>query len=89
MNDNGEFEHLDIYTPELEGGKDSKENDRASFLDLTIRISGNKFHLNLYDTFPISIVLMPYLSRNMLIKISYASIAAEFQLIDSKMFGEL
>ena len=66
-------------------------------LDLNIRIVGYKFHFNLYDkpdTFPASIVRIPYLSSNMPSKIFYASIAAEVLHIgrsctNSKTFGDI
>ena len=49
-------------------------------MDLNIKIENNKFSLSLYDkrdTFPFSIVRMPYLSSNIPSKMFYATLGAE------------
>ena len=51
-----------------------------SFLDLNISIKGRSFETSLYDkrdSFPFSIVRMPYKSSNMPSKIFYSTIGAE------------
>ena len=82
LNDGGEFEKIchEIYPPELQLKRENVLSTEASFLDLDIKVQGNKFSLGLYDkrdSFPFSIVRMPYSSSNMPSKIFYSSIGAE------------
>ena len=81
MCDDGEFErsYKEIYPIELEMKKE-KGYSGASFLDLDIKIVNNQFTIKLFDkrdSFPFSIVRMPFLSSNMPSKIFYSSLAAE------------
>ena len=81
INDDGEFENCftDIYPKELELKKEHG-GDNVSFLDLNISIKGRSFETSLYekrDSFPFSIVRMPYKSSNMPSKIFYSTIGAE------------
>ena len=81
INDGGEFErsYTKIYPPELELKKEHSGNS-VSFLDLCISIKGRSFETSLYDkrdSFPFSIVRMPFKSSNIPSKIFYASIGAE------------
>ena len=82
MNDNKEFEGCfkEIYPVELELGKENNGYKEASFLDLNIAIENKKFEISLYDkrdSFPFSIVRMPFYSSNMPSAIFYSSIGAE------------
>ena len=81
INDDGEFERCrgDIYPPELELKKEHSGNN-VSFLDLNIDIKGRFFETSLYDkrdSFPFSIVRMPYKCSNMPLKIFKATIGGE------------
>ena len=81
VNDDGEFEKCfqAIYPLELELKKEHSGNS-VSFLDLCISIKGRSFETSLYDkrdSFPFSIVRMPYKSSNIPSKIFNASIGAE------------
>ena len=80
VNDDGEFEKCfqAIYPLELELKKEHSGNS-VSFLDLCIS-KGRSFETSLYDkrdSFPFSIVRMPYKSSNIPSKIFNASIGAE------------
>ena len=82
INDHDEFERnfLEIYPPELQLKKENIDHHNASFLDLDISICQNQFNLQLYDkrdSFPFSIVRMPYCCSNMPSSIFYSSIGAE------------
>ena len=82
LNDIKEFEscYKDIYPEELELGKENKGDQEASFLDLNISIKNRMFQIALYDkrdSFPFSIVRMPFSSSNMPSSIFYSSIGAE------------
>ena len=95
VNDDGEFERSfkDIYPPELELKKE-RGGDSVSFLDIKISISGRSFETSLFDkrdSFPFSIVRMPYKCSNMPSKIFYSTIGAEILRIgrissSSKLF---
>ena len=81
INDDGEFQRSfkDIYPPELELKKEHG-GDSVSFLDIKISISGRSFETSLFDkrdSFPFSIVRMPYKCSNMPSKIFYSTIGAE------------
>jgi len=81
INDDGEFEkcHKNIYPSELELKKENG-NSNVSFLDLSIDIKGRFFETSLYDkrdSFPFSIVRMPYKCSNMPAKIFKATIGGE------------
>ena len=82
INDRGDFERNmhNIYPVEMEVSKENSGFDAASFLDLQISITDNKFDLCLYDkrvAFPFSIVRMPYRSSNIPVNMLYSSIGAE------------
>ena len=51
INDGGEFRsnYSDIYTEELQLGKENTDKQDASFLDLNIKIKDGKFHFGLFD----------------------------------------
>ena len=81
VNDDGEFEKniSRIYPPELELKKEHS-GDSVSFLDLQINLLDGKFRTSLFDkrdSFPFSIVRMPYKSSNIPSRIFYASLGAE------------
>ena len=81
INDDGELEKCqsDIYPSELELKKEHGDNN-VSFLDLSIDIKGRFFETSLYDkrdSFPFSIVRMPYKCSNMPSKIFKATIGGE------------
>ena len=64
MNDGGEFEckYCNIYTEELELGKENKNKYEASLLGLSINIRDGKFHIGLFDKrdpFPFSNIRIP------------------------------
>jgi hypothetical protein len=83
INNNNEFEEnwKDIYPPALVLKKENPDGNRsATFLDMEISISNNKFEYKLYDkrnAFPFKIVRFPYRSSNMPIKMFYSTISAE------------
>ena len=82
INDNGEFEkcYSDIYPPELELKKENVGYTEGTFLDLMINIRDDKFVISLYDkrnTFPFSIVRMPYLESNIPSKMFYSAFGSE------------
>ena len=82
INDAGEFEnnYQHIYPEELELGKENSNNLDASFLDLDIKVKDGKFQVGLFDkrdSFPFTIVRMPYKSSNIPSNIFYSSICAE------------
>ena len=82
INDGGTFEksYKDIYPPELELKKENIGQHEASFLDLNIVVNNNNFDVCLFDkrdSFPFSIVRMPFMSSNMPLKIFYSSVGAE------------
>ena len=82
VNDDGEFENniTNIYPEELELKKENAGYEQASFLDLNINISDNKFSLKLYDKrddFNFKIVRMPFSSNNMPSRIFYSSYSSE------------
>ena len=83
LNDQGEFSRsfLEIYPEQLVLNKENDNtNMKASYLDLNISISDNRFEYELYDkrnafTFPI--VRFPFNSSNMPTKMFYATISTE------------
>ena len=82
INDGGLFEMNfgDIYPKELELKKENVGTKESSFLDLSIKISQNKFEGNLFDkrdAFSFSIVRMPILESNVPTNIFYSSLGAE------------
>ena len=82
FNDGGEFQnnYREIYPPELELGKENLSDCQASFLDLNILITDNKYELSLIDkrdAFPFTIVRMPHRTSNIPNKMVYSSICAE------------
>ena len=82
MNDGGEFaaNFHNIYPQELELSKENKSDNRASFLDLDIVLDGGTFEVGLFDkrdTFPFSIVRMPFKDSNIPSSIFYSAIGAE------------
>ena len=81
LNDGGEFEkrHKNIYSEEMELKKEH-QGTHATFLELETNIVDNIFVYKLYDkrdSFPFSIVRMPYLSSNIPYNIFYNSILSE------------
>ena len=82
INDGGLFEdnYMNIYPDELELKKENGNRD-ATFLDLNIEINDtNNFNISLFDkrdTFPFSIVRMPFLDSNIPSKMFYSSLGAE------------
>ena len=81
INDDGEFEKCfkKIYPPELELKKEHG-GGLVSFLDLKIELLGRSFQTSLFDkrdSFPFSIVRMPYKCSNIPSKTFYATIGAE------------
>ena len=83
INDGNLFEkyHREIYPPELELKKENDGLKETSFLDLEISVSDNKTFLvkpyDKRDSFPFSIVRMPFLCSNIPSKIFYSSMGAE------------
>ena len=83
INDGGTFEknYKNIYPEELELKKENHDINEATFLDLNIHISNsNNFNISLFDkrdTFPFSIVRMPFLCSNIPTKMFYSSLGAE------------
>ena len=82
LNDDDEFERSfpDIYPPELVLKKENANNNHATFLDLDIMISNDRFDYKLYDkrnSFDFYIVRFPYLCSNMPSKMFYSCITAE------------
>ena len=98
INDNGEFERTfkDIYPMELELKKENSDQFSATFLDLDIKIDSRTFHTHIYDkrdSFPFSIIRMPYRDSNIPSRMFYGCIGAEIQRIartttDKMMFIE-
>ena len=83
LNDSSGFEkhYKDIYPIELELKKESNNNSYASFLDFYIYIENGEFHTRLFnkrDEFGFNIVRMPFYCSNVLSKMFYGSIGAEF-----------
>ena len=81
VNDDGEFGRCfeKIYPAELELKKEH-DGEEVSFLDLKIELKGRSFQTALFDkrnSFPFSIVRMPYKSSNIPSKTFYATIGAE------------
>ena len=81
INDDGEFERCfkEIYPSELELKKEHGDSD-VSFLDLSISVKGRCFNTSLYDkrdSFPFSIVRMPFKCSNMPSKIFKATVGGE------------
>ena len=81
INDDGLFEqhYKDIYPPELELKKEHGD-DRATFLDLDIKITEKQFSTCLFDkrdSFPFSIVRMPYRISNIPTNMFYATLGSE------------
>ena len=82
LNGAEEFEKVlhETYLPENELKKENISDFEASFLDPNIKIAHKRITLSLYnkrDSFPFSIVRMPYLSSNVLSKRLYASLGVE------------
>ena len=83
INDNGEFARSfnEIYPTELVLNKENEDSNlSASYLDLNISISDNKFNYELYDkrnAFHFPIVRFPFASSNMPSKMFYATISTE------------
>lgn len=74
---------MNTFRSELELKTKSRSDADASFLDLDIKTAKRKISLILYDkrdSFPFSVVGMPYLRINMHSRIFYTSIGAEIQL---------
>ena len=81
INDNEEFSKCfqEIYPPELELNIEHS-GSTASFLDMRLEKQGGQFSMCLFDkrdSFPFSIVRMPYSSSNMPTRMFYSSIGAE------------
>ena len=81
INDGGLFEryHHEIYPPELELKKEHG-GERVSFLDLDIKKVNKKFEVCLYDkrdSFPFSIVRMPFRRSNIPTNIFYSTVGSE------------
>ena len=81
LNDGGEFgrSFRDIYPQELEL-KCEHQGDRASFLELDIKIENGLFVYSLFDKrddFPFHIVRMPHLSSNIPDHVFFGSFMAE------------
>jgi len=81
INDGDAFQHSfkDIYPKELEL-KLEHSGVQASFLNLDIKIQDNKFIYKLFDkrdSFPFSIVRMPYLNSNIPQNIFYSALVGE------------
>ena len=82
INDGGKFEsnYSNIYSEELQLGKENTDKHEASFLDLNIKIKDGKFYFGLFDkrdSFPFSILRMPGKSSNVPSGIVYSAIGAE------------
>ena len=82
MNDGGEFEskYCNIYTEELELGKENKNKYEASLLGLGINIRDGKFHVGLFDkrdSFPFSNIRIPDKLINASFHRVYSAIGAE------------
>ena len=81
INDGGLFEKhcKEIYPRELELKKEHG-GDRASFLDLDIKIAERQFSFSLFDkrdAFPFSIVRMPHRRSNIPTNMFYATLGSE------------
>ena len=64
----------EIYPPGLQPGKENVDDDKATFLELNIKISEDKFLTSVYDKrddFPFSIVQYPSVKSNIPEKILY------------------
>ena len=82
LNDGGEFgrSYRDIYPDELDL-KLEHSGSYASFLNLDINIRNGLFVYKLFDkrdSFPFSIVRMPYMSSNIPDNIFYSAMVGEF-----------
>ena len=82
MNDQGEFgrSHPEIYPLELVLNKENVDPNGASYLDLDISISQNKFEYQLYDkrsSYSFKIVRFPFHDSNLPVKMFYSTISAE------------
>ena len=79
LNDGSEFERSfkDIYPSELELQKEHNINTENYFLDLGIKIRGNRFFYDKRDDFPFSVARMSYLCSNIHIKIFYSTFGDE------------
>ena len=91
LNSDSTFEkhYKDIYPTELEMKKENNSNSCASFLDIYIYIEHGEFHTKLFDkrdNFGFDIVKMPFYCSNVLTKMFYGSIGAEFLRISTKKF---
>ena len=92
LNDWDEFlnSHKDIYPPELELGKENDDPSQASFLDLDIKVEDGQFIYSQYDkrdSFPFSIVRLPYKCSNIPSNMFYSSIVAEVLRIGRTSFS--
>ena len=70
----------EIYPPELELNKENEGTAKASFLDLDNEIVNRKISTSLFDkrdSFPFSIVRMPFLCSNIPSNMFYFSFGAE------------
>ena len=81
INDNGLFEeyHKEIYPEELQLNLEGS-GDRLSFLDLDLTKNNGQLDVKLFDkrdSFPFSIVRLPYASSNIPTNMFYSSISAE------------
>ena len=81
ISDGGEFEssYSNIYPEELQPGKENTDKDKASFLDLNLKIKDGKLHFGLFDKidlFPLSIARMPGESSNVPSSIVYFTTGA-------------
>ena len=83
LNDGGEFNdsYKEIYPDELELKCEHHEREKhATFLDLDIKISGDKFIYKMFDKrdeFSFSVVRMPYIDSNIPSYIFYGTIMSE------------
>jgi len=83
LNDGGEFNdsYKEIYPNELELKCEHHEREKhATFLDLDIKISGDKFIYKMFDKrdeFSFSVVRMPYMDSNIPSYIFYGTIRSE------------
>ena len=82
INDVGEFvsNYSNIYSEELQLGKEDTDKHEGSFLDLNIKLKVGKFHFVVFDkrdSFPFSIVRMPHKSSNVPSSIGNSAIGAE------------
>ena len=83
LNDDSTFEkhYKDIYPTNLKLKKENNSNSCASFLDIYIYIENGEFYTKLFDkrdNCGFDMVRMPFYCSNVLSKMFYGSIGAEF-----------